>query len=578
MGYVRQATGYGRKATMRSALVVLLTFFLASCSAPPNRFADLVFQGGTILTMDSMAPRAQAVALKDGRIVYVGGDSGVERWIGSRTQVIRLEGRTLMPSFQDAHMHPVTSGLDLLGCDLTGRSTRDAVEERIRSCADSLPDGAWLVGSNWELPIFAAANPRRELLDSLAPGRPAWFTASDGHSGWANTEALSRAGVTAETADPPNGRIERDRNRAPSGTLRESAMGLVSKVLPEPTTDQWREGLRRALRIMHASGITAAQEASGNLALLQVYRDLEGLGELSARIVVAMRADPSRGLEQVDSFVAWRTMFSSPRVRPTAIKIFEDGVIEARTAAMLAPYLDTKGSAGEPNWPAERLDSLARILVEKDFTIHVHAIGDRAVRLALDAIERAEQGKPRGTRRHQIAHLEVIDSADIPRFAGLNVIANFQALWGFPDAYIRDLTWPALGPERSRWLYPIASVVQAGGPLALGSDWNVSSLVPLQAIQVAVTRRDPDDSTGQQMLPEQAIDLLTGLRAYTLGSARALGLEDETGSIAVGKSADLVVLDEDIEKVSPNRIGKVPVLLTLFEGVAVHGKVEALLR
>ena len=562
---------------MRPTIILLLTWSFTACSRPVNRFADLVFQGGTILTMDSVAPRAQAVAIKGGRIVYVGGDSGAERWIGSRTQIVHLEGRTLLPSFQDAHMHPVTSGLDLLGCDLTGRGTREAVVERIRACADSLPAGAWLVGSNWELPIFPAANPRRELLDSLAPGRPAWFTASDGHSGWANTEALAKAGITAETPDPPNGRLERDRNRAPSGTLRESAMGLVSRVVPEPTTDQWRDGLRRALRIMHASGITAGQEAAGSLALLQVYRDLDGLGELNARIVIAMRADPSRGMEQVDSFVAWRTMFSSPRVRPTAVKIFEDGVIEARTAAMLAPYLD-RTDAGEPNWPAPRLDSLARTLVQNDFTIHVHAIGDRAVRLALDAIEQAEAGKQRVNRRHQIAHLQVIDSVDIPRFAALNVIANFQALWAFPDAYIRDLTWPALGPERSRWMYPIGSVVRAGGPLALGSDWNVSSLVPLMAIQVAMTRRDPADSTAEQMLPEQAIDLMTGLRAYTLGSARALGLESETGTIEAGKSADLVVLDEEIEQVSPNRLGKVSVLLTLLEGVPVHGKLEDLLR
>ena len=562
---------------MRSSLL-LLPLAVGACSAPVNRFADFVFQGGTILTMDSTTPRATSVAVKGGRIMYVGADSGAERWIGSRTLIVRLEGKTLLPSFEDAHMHPITGGLDLLGCDLTGKGSREAVVERIRACADSLPAGAWLVGSNWELPTFPAANPRRELLDSLAPGRPAWFTASDGHSGWANTEALTKAGITADTPDPANGRIERDRNRSPSGTLRESAMGLVSQVVPEPTTEQWREGLRRALRMMHAAGITAAQEAAGNLGLLQVYRDLDGLGELDSRIVVAMRADPSLGMEQVDSFVAWRTMFSSPRLRPTAVKIFEDGVIEARTAAMLAPYLDRKDDAGQPNWPAERIDSLARILVEKDFTIHVHAIGDRAVRLALDAIEKAEEGKPRGTRRHQIAHLQVVDSADIPRFAGLNVIANFQALWAFPDAYIRDLTWPALGPERSRWMYPIGSVVRANGPLAMGSDWNVSSLVPLAAIQVAITRRDPDDSTAPQMLPEQAIDLPTALRAYTLGSARALGLDLETGSITVGKSADLVVLDGDIEHVSVNRLGKVPVLLTLLEGVPVYGRMEDLLR
>lgn len=562
----------------RGAGAGLALALAAACQTPPNRFADLVFTGGAVLTMDSTQPRAEAVAVKDGRIVFVGADTGAERWIGSRTLHVTLGGRTLLPGFQDAHIHPVTSGLDLMGCDLTGRADRDAVFARIRACADSLPEGAWLVGSNWELPIFPEANPRREWLDSLAGGRPAWFTASDGHSGWASTEALRLAGVTRATADPPHGRIERDRGGEPTGTLRESAMSLVSRVIPDPTPAQYQEGMRRALPIMHAAGITAAQEASGNRALLETYRELDRRGELTVRMVVAMRADPGRGLEQVDSFVAWRTEFTSPRVWPTAVKIFEDGVIEARTAAMLAPYLDRPGDAGQPNWPAERLDSLVAALVEADFSVHVHAIGDRAVRLTLDAFERAEQGRERGARRHQIAHLEVIDSADVPRFAALGVIANFQALWGFPDAYITDLTWPALGPERNRWLYPIGAVVRAGGPLAFGSDWNVSSLVPLEAIQVAITRRDPADSVGPPLLPEQAVDLPTALRAYTLGSARALGLDQETGSITVGKAADLVVLGENLEQVSPFRLGRVPVLLTLVDGQAVHGRPEDLRR
>ncbi|HEX9895423.1 MAG TPA: amidohydrolase [Gemmatimonadales bacterium] len=555
-------------------MTIGLTLLGAACQTPPNRYADLVFTDGSVLTMDSAAPRAQAVAIKGGRITFVGSDSAAERWIGSRTRRVALGGRTLLPGFQDAHIHPITSGLDLMGCDLTGLQAPDAVLARIRSCADSLPAGRWLVGSNWELPLFPAANPRRELLDSLAPGRPAYFTASDGHSGWASSEALRLANVTRATPDPVNGRIERDRNRSPSGTLREAAMGLVSGVIPPPSTGDLSAAARRVLPIMNAAGITAAQEASGSRRLLETYHELDAAGDLTVRMVVAMRADPGQGLEQVDSMVSWRGQLGSPRVRATAVKIFEDGVIEARTAAMLLPYLDRPGDAGEPNWPAERLDSLVRRLVEADFTVHVHAIGDRAVRLALDAIERAEQGRERGSRRHQIAHLEVIDSSDIARFARLDVIANFQALWAYPDSYIRDLTWPALGPERSRWIYPIGSVARASGPLALGSDWNVSSLVPLEAIQVAITRRDPADSTGPPLLSEQAIDLMTALRAYTLGSARALGLEGETGSIAVGKLADLVVLGDDIERVSWFRIARVPVLLTLVEGVPVHGRLE----
>ncbi len=540
------------------------------CATPPSRFADIVFTGGSVITMDSAQPRAQAIAIKDSLIVFVGPDAEAERWVGSRTRVVPLGGKTVLPGFQDAHIHPITSGLDLLGCDLTGRATREAVFGRIRACAAALAPGAWLVGSNWELPLFPEANPRREWLDSLAPGRPAYLSASDGHSGWANSEALRLAAVTRETPDPANGRIERDRRGEPSGTLRESAMGLVTRVIPDPTPAQYLDGLRRALRIMHAAGITAAQEASGNVALLRTYRTLDSLGELTARMVVAMRADPGLGLAQVDSFVAWRARFASPRVRPTAVKIFADGVIEARTAAMLAPYQDRPGYAGEPNWPAPRLDSLVARLVEADFTVHVHAIGDGAVRMALDALERAERGRGRGERRHQIAHLEVIDSADVPRFARLGVIANFQALWAYPDAYIRDLTWPGLGPDRSRWLYPIGAVARAGAALALGSDWNVSSLVPLEAIQVAVTRRDPSNPAGDALLPEQAVDVGSGLAAYTLGSARALGLDRISGSLVAGKAADLVVLEADLERIGPTGLGRVRVVQTLVGGRVVY--------
>ena len=530
------------------------------------------------MTMDSTAPSAEAVAVRDGRIVYVGSESGVQQWIGTRTVLVPLAGRTLLPGFEDAHIHPVSSGVELSGCDTADDETREALESHIRACAAALADSAWLVGSNWALPLFPDANPTKELLDSLAPGRPAYLSAADGHSGWVNSEALRLAGITKDTPDPLNGRIERDARGEPTGTLREAAKNLVSSLIPPVTAEQQAEGLRRAQALLHAAGVTAIQEAAATRPLLEAYRTLDRTGELTLRTVVSLLARPEEDLTQVDSLVAWRTEFQGTQVHPTAVKLFEDGVIEARTAAMLAPYLDRHDDAGTPNWRPGQLDSIVALLVDKDFSVHVHAIGDGAVRYTLDALEKAEQGKPRGNRRHQIAHLEVIDSADIGRFASLGVIANFQALWAYPDSYITDLTWPALGPERSRWIYPIGSVVRAGGRLALGSDWNVSSYVPMAAIQVAVTRRDSRDTlgAGERLLPEQAIDLETALRGYTIGSAYALGLDQETGSITTGKAADLVVLGEDLRMVSPTRLARVPVLLTMVVGKAVYGGIGTL--
>lgn len=554
----------------RFALLLALPLALLGCGTRPP-FADLVFINGAILTMDTVQATAEAVAVHEGRIVYVGSTDGAQRWIGTRTQVVDLGGKTLLPGFQDAHVHPISSGVEMAGCELGSAESLEQVRAKVASCAASLAPGEWLVGSNWALPIFPDANPSRELLDSLAPGRPAYLSAADGHSGWANSEALRLAGITRGTKDPANGRIERDARGAPSGTLRESAMELVSSLIPAPTADQRREGLARALTLLHAAGVTSFMEASARRQDLETYQDLDRRGELTARVAVSMYADPTLGMEQVDSFVAWRSAFASPRVRPMAVKVFQDGVIEAQTAAMLAPYEGHGQEAGTPIWPAERLDSLVERLVDRDLTVHIHAIGDRGVRMALDAIQRAETAKPRGTRRHQITHLQVIDSADIGRFAALNVVADFQALWAYPDQYIVDLTWPVLGPERSRWLYPIGSVARTGAPLAFGSDWNVSSANPLEAIKVAVTRRGPNDTTGRVLVPEEAIDLMTALRAYTLGSAYALGHDDQTGSLTVGKVADLIVLDGDITTVPVDRLHTVKVLATVVNGGTVFG-------
>jgi len=538
--------------------------------------ADLVMVGGTILTMDPAQPRVEALAVRDGRIVFAGPGAGASRLAGPSTRVMNLEGRMVLPAFVDAHIHPVTGGMELTGCDLAEQRTAAEVLSRIAECAEALPDSAWLLGSSWDLPIFPDAAPRKEWLDSLLGDRPAYLSAADGHSAWVNSAALRLAGIGRETEDPRDGRIERDTLGEPTGTLRESAMALVSDIVPPPAAEQLVEGLRRTVALLQEQGVTAFLEARANRSLLTAYRHLDRLGELQATVVAALHAVPERGAAQVDSLVALRTEFSSAVLRPTAVKIFLDGVIEARTAAMLQPYSDRPGFAGEPGWGMEALDSLATRAVSAGFSLHFHAIGDRAIRMALDAIEAAERGRPREGRRHQITHLQVIDTADVARFHALSVTATFQPLWAYPDSYIRDLTWPALGPARSTRLYPIGDVHRAGGRLAFGSDWNVSSLAPLRGIQVAVTRRDPSDTTGAQLLPEQAIDLEAALRAYTAGSAWALGLEAAQGALMEGSMADIVVLERDLLVVPPSRIGETRVLLTFHEGRPVFGSLDSL--
>jgi len=546
--------------------------WLALCGAiaaqPPP--ADLVLRGAAVYTMDAARSWAQAVAVRGGKIVFVGSDAAARGWIGPDTEVLALDGKLVLPGFQDAHVHPISGGVELGLCNLNGLETGAAIFERIRSYAAEHPEQPWILGGGWDLPIFPDANPSKDQLDAIVSDRPAFLSAADGHSGWVNSKALELAGIDANIPDPKDGRIERGPDGAPSGTLRESAMDLVAELLPEPSAEQRLEGLRRALALLNRHGVTAFQEASAGRDYLETYRAAERRGELTARAVVAMYADPESGPEQIEQFVEWRNEFRSDRIHPVAIKFFEDGVIEARTAAMLEPYLDQPGRRGEPIWPAERLSAMVSRLARADFNIHVHAIGDRAIRLALDAFQAARAEESARAPRHQIAHLELIDPADIGRFRALRVVANFQPLWGYADSYITDLTWPALGPERSRWIYPIASVAAAGAPLAFGSDWSVSSLNPLEGIQVAVTRQRPRAPFGDPLLAEQAIDLPTALAAYTIGSAYALGLEQQTGSIEVGKAADLIVLGSNLFTIDPHEIGRTEVLLTLLDGRPVY--------
>lgn len=559
-----------RTAALLLPLFVGALGLVSACitRAPEHPAAELVLRGGHIYTMDDSRSRAEAIALDQGKIVFVGSDADVAPFVGPTTRILELAGKMVLPGFQDSHVHPVTGGIELGQCNLNGLLTAAAVFDKVRSCASESPDRKWIVGGGWDLPLFPGANPQRSALDETVPDRPVYLSSADGHSAWVNSKALAEAGVDARTPDPPAGRIERDKRGEPSGVLRESAMSLVASHLPKLAPEDYVEGLKRGLAMANRFGITSFVEADANDEILEAYASVARRGELTARVRISLAVDPARDESQVADLVNQRDEHA-PLLRADSAKIFADGVIEARTAALLLPYVGL-AHRGKLNYEPEKLNRIVARLDREGFQVHIHAIGDGAVRASLDAFEHARAQNGARDSRHQIAHLELIDPSDIPRFKTLGVVADFQPLWAFADTYVTELTEPALGPARSRWLYPIKSVVDAGAVVASGSDWSVSSMNPLDAMQVAVTRRDLTAGTGPAWIPEELVDLDTILASYTRAGAYVQHQEALTGTIEVGKRADVVVLDRNLFDIPPQEIHEARVLLTLLDGKPVY--------
>jgi predicted amidohydrolase YtcJ len=540
----------------------------------PDAPADLVLTGGRIATMDAARSWATALAVRDGRIVAVGGDAAVRDHIGPSSRVIDLRGRTVTPGFQDAHVHPVHGGLTMLRCDL--HETYDAAGylERIALYAASRPDEPWILGAGWYMAAFENGTPRKEELDRILPDRPVFLTNRDGHGAWVNTTALEMAGITAATLDPSDGRIERDADGSPTGTLHEGAMELVGRLLPDDTPADLEEALRLGQRHLHAFGITAWQDAIIEPhAEERAYVALASRGELTARVVGALWWEHHRGPEQIEEFVERRRSTAVGRYAPTSVKLMMDGVLENFTGAMLDPYLDghggTTANRGLSQIDPEGLRSWVPMLDALGFQPHFHAIGDRAVRDALDAVAaaRARNG-PSDTRPH-IAHIQVIHPDDIVRFRELDVVANAQPFWASHEDQMELLTIPFIG-DRWRWQYPFRSLRAAGAVLAMGSDWSVSSADPLAEMELAVERHHRHLFQERDVfLPEERLELIDALAAFTTGSAYVNHLDDETGTLEIGKAADLAVIDRDLFDRGSGAIGEARVVGTFVEGQAV---------
>jgi predicted amidohydrolase YtcJ len=544
---------------------------------PVTRPADLALVNAGVYTVDAARRWARAVAVREGRIVAVGTDRDVEELLGPATEVLDLRGRLVLPGFQDAHVHPLPGGLEMLQCNLSEAHSLEEYRRIVAAYAAAHPEEGWILGGGWSMDLFPGGNPPKEELDALVPDRPAFLPSRDGHSAWVNSRALELAGVTAETPDPPDGRIERDARGEPMGTLHEGAMELVGKLVPPTTPERWAEALRVAQAFLHGLGITAWQDAivGGGYDTFDAYLRAAADGSLTARVVGALWWDRHRGEEQIEELRERRERAGDGRFRATTVKIMQDGVIENGTAALLEPYLDAEGrptaNRGKSFVDPEALKAVVTRLDALGFQVHFHAIGERAVRECLDAVEAARRANGPNDLRHHIAHIQIVHPDDLPRFRELGVVANGQPLWAMHEPQMRDLTIPFIGPERTRWQYPFGSLVRSGATLAFGSDWSVSSPDPLWEMHVAVNRLPPPgypygEPTEEVFLPEERIDLPTAIHAFTMGSAFVNHLDRETGSIEVGKLADLVVLDRDPFAHPPSAIGEARVLLTLVDG------------
>lgn len=530
---------------------------------------------------------AEAVAVRGDRVVAVGTDDEVRAFVGPGTRVVEAGGALLLPGFQDSHCHAPMAGLQLTQVWLHDVDGKDAYVRLVKEYADSHPEAGWILGGGWSMDDFPGGTPRREDLDTVVPDRPVFLFNRDVHSAWVNSRALEVLGIDADTPDPVDGRIERDPvTGEPSGTLHEGAAYTIDeRHLPKPDAAGWDAAVLAGQAHLHALGITGWQDAWVTRDTLDAYVRLAHDGRLTGRVVGSLWWERSQGLEQIDTLRSWRELATpaatpdsgAPGFHPTTVKIMTDGVLETFTGAMLDAYCDGCGGHTdnlglfylEPDLLAAAVTELDRL----GFQVHLHAIGDRAVRESLDAVETAVRANGPGDRRHHLAHLQVVHPDDVPRFGALGVVANIQAYWAQLEPQMEELTIPFLGPERAAWQYPFASLAAGGAVLAMGSDWAVSTADPLEQIEVAVTRTDPTRRDEPAFLPHERISLDAALDGFTVGTAYVN--HDDGGVLDVGRRADLALLDHDPtlqarEGYAP--IADASVVLTVSAGRVVHDR------
>jgi predicted amidohydrolase YtcJ len=530
-----------------------------------------VFHNGVVWPGAGLADSA-AVAVGNGRIVALGQAAGA--LLAAADEVVDLAGGLLMPAFGDGHCHPDLAGFERLGPDIRRCRSVQQIVDVVGAFAADHPELDWILGGSYDSTLTPDGRFDARWLDAAVPDRPVALRAWDYHTVWCNTAAMQRAGVDDAVADTDRGHFVRRPDGSLMGTMHEwDAVNAILDAAPAWTDDQRLHALRLATATLAAAGVTWVQDAWVERAAVPSYLAAAEQGALSTRVNLAFRADPDRWQAQVAECIADRERvraLGAGRLSADTVKFFVDGVIETGTAVLLEPYADDPCTRGLPVWPGATLDEAVAAFDRAGFAVHLHVIGDGAARMALDAIERTIAGNGGRDRRPVLAHVQVLDPADLHRFAELGVIASFQPLWAQTDDVMRKLTMPRLGERRSAQQYPIASILRAGGSVAFGSDWPVSDHRPLAGLPVAVSRLTPDGDPAGGWLPGERVDTVTALTAYTAGVAYQAFAEQDRGRLTVGSQADLVWLDRDPRELDPAGIPAIGVLGTWLEGAATY--------
>ena len=553
-------------------LVFLFVCAWAALAQESPTAADTLVVNARIYTVNSQQPWAEAVAIRGDKIVAVGRTNELNAYRGASTKLIDAGGRLVLPGFVDCHIHFMDGSLGLTQVDLNDAKTIPEIQKRVKDYAAAHPEKPWITGMGWTYPTFGpSALPDKRILDEVVPDRPVYLVAFDGHSSWANSKALEMAGITRKTPDPPNGKIVRDQNGEATGALKESGGDLVAKLVSQPTREERLAALRLGIHEANKYGLVRVHSAGGDFEWLDLYDQLRRDGPLSLRFYIAYFLDPPKLTpSELAKIEQARRAYHDDWISGGVVKTMLDGVVEAHTAAMLAPYSDDPSQSGKLFWDPGKYTQAVTELDHRGLQIFTHAIGDRAVRLALDAYQHAAEANHTRDARPRIEHIETISAQDIPRFGKLGVIASFQPLHAYPDEDTLDIWARNVGPERAQRAWVWRSIENTGGRLAFGSDWPVVTLNPWPGVQNALTRQTTEGNPPGGFVPQERISLEDTIKAYTLGAAFAGRREKTSGSIEPGKLADLIVLSQDLFKIEPSSITKTEVLLTMVGGKVVY--------